>query len=91
VSSEAAIKALPRTRSAQKQRDYRLRQQHAERPFRVLHETCRECGHPIKPSYVRQFCPGGKCRAAFFKKVQVSTVVAITFTSQSLSEAVLHA
>jgi hypothetical protein len=91
VRPKVCTKPLPHSRSALKQREYRLRQQHKARPFRVFHEACRECGHPIKPSYVRQFCPGGKCRDAFFKKVQVPTVVAVTFADQSLSEAVLHA
>ena len=90
VSLDSGSKSLPRGRNALKQRQYRLRQQHEARPFRVLHASCRECGRPIKPSYVRQFCPGGECRAAFLRKIQVPTVVAITFPTQSLSEAVLH-
>ena len=73
---EQGSKPLPRS-NAQKQRAARLRKQKNERPFRVLHQACRECGRPIKPSYVRQFCPGGKCRTAFFKKVQVTTWVEV--------------
>ncbi|HWY20034.1 MAG TPA: hypothetical protein VNX26_02375 [Candidatus Acidoferrum sp.] len=83
---------LPSSRNALKQQQYRMRQQQKARPFAVLHLECRECGLPIAPSYARQFCPGGECRAAFFKKIQVPTFVPVTSADQSFfqSMAVLH-
>ena len=87
VCLESGAKALPR-RSIQ--RLYRLRKQHKERPFREFHVQCRECNLPIKPSYERPFCPGGKCKRAFFNRVQVRRVESIDFTAHSLSQAVLH-
>lgn len=56
-----------------------------------LYVECRECGKPIKPSFKRGFCPGGTCREAFFKKVQVPTVVRLTAEDKQLSERVLIA
>jgi hypothetical protein len=42
-----------------------------------VHDRCRECGKPIKPSMFRAFCKGGRCRKAFKAKTNVARVVTL--------------
>jgi len=74
-----------------RQRRYRLRQQSSALGGKaVLHTRCRECGAPIKPSYLRGFCAnGGTCRKAFFKRTHVLRVIALAPLDAHLSEVVL--
>jgi hypothetical protein len=67
----------PAKKSARNLR-HRIKAQQKNHPHAVLFTLCRECGASIKPSYKRGFCAnGGKCRDAFFKKVQVRGFVRI--------------
>jgi hypothetical protein len=87
VSVFSAPKPLP-SAAAIKQRRHRLKQfeQSGKAP---KYNFCRECGKPIKESYRRGFCPGGACRDAFFKKVQVTHFVRLDIADQELSQQVL--
>ncbi len=76
---------------AVRQRRSRARRMFENSGDAFLYVACRECDAPIKPSFRRGFCHGGHCRKQFFKKVQVQSVIALTFADQSLSEAVLMA
>jgi hypothetical protein len=67
----------PAKKSARNLR-HRIKTQQKKTPHAVLFVECRECGASIKPSYKRGFCANdGKCRDAFFKKVQVRGFVRI--------------
>lgn len=72
-------------------RQRRYRQRCWERSGEAwLFVVCRQCGAPIKPSYKRGFCPGGKCRTEFFELVQVPNVVRITWEMHNISTRVLE-
>lgn len=72
-------------------RQRRYRQRCYERSGEAwLFVVCRQCGVPIKPSYKRGFCPGGKCRTEFFELVQVPNVVRITWEMHNISTRVLE-
>jgi hypothetical protein len=70
-------------RAERNRRHYLKRQQLQASGEAFLFTECRECGKPIEDSYTRGFCPGGACRKAFFKKVQVRSWVKI---KQQVSE-----
>jgi hypothetical protein len=89
VSSESDSK-VSQSPDAIRQRRSRVRRLFENSGNAFLYVACRECDAPIKPSFQRGFCPGGHCRKQFFKKIQVPTVIALTFADQSLSEAVLR-
>jgi hypothetical protein len=79
--------------NAARQRRLRIRRRFEASGDAWLFTHCRECGAPIEPSFSRGFCPrktGKQCRKNFFKKIQVLTVVPVTFADRNLSEAVLR-
>jgi hypothetical protein len=80
-----------RNGNAERQHRLRIRRAFEASGKAFLYLECRECGKPIKPSFQRGFCPGGACREAFFKKVQVLTVVRLTSVDKAVSERVLVA
>jgi hypothetical protein len=88
LMSEVSSENTPKTRRHRdpddpakkkaRQRRYHLRKEYEASGDAFLFTECRECGASIKPSYKRGFCANdGKCRDAFFKKVQVRGFVRI--------------
>jgi hypothetical protein len=77
-----------RSGNAERQHRLRIRRKFEESGEAFLYIECRECGKPIKPSFRRGFCQGGSCRKAFFKKVQVLTVVRLDAQGKAISERV---
>jgi hypothetical protein len=90
-------KPLPST-PAEKQRRYRLRKQADQLGMDTPYTECQWCSKPIKPSFVRGFCPGGKCRRQLSKQAEdeakakagVLRVIPIDSASHYISQAVLE-
>ena len=71
----------PETATDSKWRRYRLKKQ--RQAWRAsgeafLYTECMYCAAPIKPSFVRGFCPGGHCRQEYLQAVPIHRVVPIT-------------
>lgn len=75
--------------NAERQRQLRIRRRYEASGEAWLFTQCRECGTSIRPSFCRGFCPGGKCRKLFSRRVQVPRVCRLTLLDQNLSTAVL--
>lgn len=76
--------------NAERQRQLRIRRRYEATGEAWLYTHCRECGTSIRPSFRRGFCPGGKCRKLFLRRVQVPRVCRLTLLDQNLSTAVLQ-
>jgi hypothetical protein len=87
LTNDAKLSHSP---DAIRQRRSRARRMFEKSGKAVLYVVCRECHAPIKPSFLRGFCPGGKCRKEFFTKVQVTTVVPVTANERRLIDSLLH-